>query len=604
MIALLSLALADDGVDGHHFKPVPGLGLPLDLVETWRIEAQPKLSFGISAVADFSSGGLVYVVEDWTGTTETTLLDDVIAANLGVRGSFGKRVAVAVQAPIYLHSVGPDGAQPAGLGDIRVAVPLGIVLPEESGLAVGVVPLLDLPTGDASHMLGNAGMGVGGVMSAGWHTPRFTADVNAGYEQLSEMSLYNLSGGGRLVANVGAGFAVTEGIGVSGELAFEHGLAKNAVAGTDSPLEALLAVRGRQKMGLFWTAGGGVGLTDGVGAPAYRGFAGLGWSYIDDPNRDPDQDGILGRDDACPRVPEVKNGWKDVDGCADALADLTIRVNDEEGTNLGNATVTIDGAAQTVSTDGSVAQVGRMPDAPVAVVAGAPGYVEQKLDLATLDEGANSRTLTLPWLPGTVRVIAHDQGGKPIPAAISFKGGAEVAGRTLDAAGRTQLVLPGGEWQILAQAQGFGTEGKVVKIDATKPGMTKVEFTLTPPKAEVVRQEVMILEAVQFDFNEATLRPDSEPLLRQVAGQLLAHPEVKKVEIQGHTDDVGNDAYNLDLSQRRVEAVMAWLVANGIAPERLVAKGYGESKPIASNGTEDGRAKNRRVQFKITEQEK
>lgn len=72
-----------------------------------------------------------------------------------------------------------------------------------------------------------------------------------------------------------------------------------------------------------------------------------------------------------------------------------------------------------------------------------------------------------------------------------------------------------------------------------------------------------------------------------------------KIEIGGHTDYTGSDAYNQTLSQKRASAVRAYLISQGISAERLTAKGYGEAKPIASNETEEGKAENRRVEFKI-----
>ena len=180
----------------------------------------------------------------------------------------------------------------------------------------------------------------------------------------------------------------------------------------------------------------------------------------------------------------------------------------------------------------------------------------------------------------------------------------ELPSLALGETGRLQTVLPPGDWQLLASAPGFGTEGRQISLSAEMTTLTRVEFTLKPPMVDVQKKEVVISEAVLFDFNTADLRADAEPILRQVAGVLLEHPELKRVEIAGHTDDVGEAAYNLDLSQRRVETVRTWLINNGVAAERLVAKGYGETSPIRSNSTETGKAANRRVQFMILEQDK
>jgi outer membrane protein OmpA-like peptidoglycan-associated protein len=104
------------------------------------------------------------------------------------------------------------------------------------------------------------------------------------------------------------------------------------------------------------------------------------------------------------------------------------------------------------------------------------------------------------------------------------------------------------------------------------------------------------LYGVLFDFNKSTLQPVSDPVLQQI-DSLLTKNAALKLEIQGHTDNVGNDAYNQTLSEARAHAVVVWLTQHGIAATRLSAKGYGKTKPIADNSTDAGRAKNRRVEI-------
>lgn len=101
---------------------------------------------------------------------------------------------------------------------------------------------------------------------------------------------------------------------------------------------------------------------------------------------------------------------------------------------------------------------------------------------------------------------------------------------------------------------------------------------------------------VQFETNSATIKPDSTGDLDAFAQFMKDVPSVKG-ELQGHTDSVGKDAYNLSLSQRRAESVKAYIVAKGVAAARIDAKGYGETKPVADNATVEGKAANRRVVF-------
>jgi OmpA-OmpF porin, OOP family len=100
--------------------------------------------------------------------------------------------------------------------------------------------------------------------------------------------------------------------------------------------------------------------------------------------------------------------------------------------------------------------------------------------------------------------------------------------------------------------------------------------------------------------NSAELTPQSRPLLARVAADLAKHPDLR-VEVQAHTDSSGSDSYNLQLSQRRAEAVRDYLVTQGVPPRQVEARGYGEAGPIADNATAEGRARNRRAVMSVIE---
>jgi outer membrane protein OmpA-like peptidoglycan-associated protein len=126
-----------------------------------------------------------------------------------------------------------------------------------------------------------------------------------------------------------------------------------------------------------------------------------------------------------------------------------------------------------------------------------------------------------------------------------------------------------------------------------------------PSLVRVTKTEITILQQVEFKTASDVILPRSDELLTQVADVLREHPEIKKVEVQGHTDNRGAAAYNKKLSERRAKSVVRWLVERGqIDADRLEAKGYGMDVPIDDNATEEGRQRNRRVQFKIVEQDK
>ncbi|WP_248679836.1 DUF3034 family protein [Sinimarinibacterium sp. CAU 1509] len=112
--------------------------------------------------------------------------------------------------------------------------------------------------------------------------------------------------------------------------------------------------------------------------------------------------------------------------------------------------------------------------------------------------------------------------------------------------------------------------------------------------------DTVVLYGVHFEFDKSTLTDDAESLLNQVADALIKRPDIK-VEIAGHTDSKGSDAYNQSLSEARTVSVMNYLAAHGVASDRMRAVGYGESQPVADNATDEGRALNRRVELRMTE---
>lgn len=111
--------------------------------------------------------------------------------------------------------------------------------------------------------------------------------------------------------------------------------------------------------------------------------------------------------------------------------------------------------------------------------------------------------------------------------------------------------------------------------------------------------EKVVLKGVNFDTGSAKLKPAASGTLRSVASAMTASPKLE-VEVGGHTDSVGEEQKNQTLSKRRAESVKAFLVKEGVAAGRISAKGYGESDPVDSNDTVEGRANNRRVGFKVT----
>jgi len=124
-----------------------------------------------------------------------------------------------------------------------------------------------------------------------------------------------------------------------------------------------------------------------------------------------------------------------------------------------------------------------------------------------------------------------------------------------------------------------------------------------PPRVELRDNKIEITEKIQFEQAKATILPASFSLLDEIADTIKKNPQIKKLSIEGHASAEGDANKNTKLSDDRAKSVMKYLVGKGVEAARLTAKGYGAKKPIADNATEEGREKNRRVEFLVVEQD-
>ncbi|HET9622337.1 MAG TPA: OmpA family protein, partial [Kofleriaceae bacterium] len=124
------------------------------------------------------------------------------------------------------------------------------------------------------------------------------------------------------------------------------------------------------------------------------------------------------------------------------------------------------------------------------------------------------------------------------------------------------------------------------------------------PSARAGAEKIELSETVQFETDSAVLVDRSKQLLDEVANVIHDNPDIRRLVIEGHTDSQASHTHNQKLSEQRVESVKAYLIGKGVEPGKLRTKAFGETRPIADNKTEEGRAKNRRVDFRIIERKK
>jgi outer membrane protein OmpA-like peptidoglycan-associated protein len=174
-----------------------------------------------------------------------------------------------------------------------------------------------------------------------------------------------------------------------------------------------------------------------------------------------------------------------------------------------------------------------------------------------------------------------------------------------DAAGKCQLSgLPAGLVVATAVAPGYDENSVPVDLVAGQSGNAEIllhrhqEDTAALEK-EIAQTGQATVYGIHFDTDSAKLRPDSIPALNAVLGLINNHAGSRWV-IAGHTDNQGNGAHNQVLSENRAASVMAWLKEHKVDRSRMVAQGFGATRPVADNGTANGRALNRRVEVALT----
>jgi outer membrane protein OmpA-like peptidoglycan-associated protein len=196
---------------------------------------------------------------------------------------------------------------------------------------------------------------------------------------------------------------------------------------------------------------------------------------------------------------------------------------------------------------------------------------------------------------GTLIVNVADVDGKPLQGSLYVLGD-PIRVFKIDEGARAET-LPAGSHEILLSAPGYGAVRRTVSLE---PGATaSVDVVLAKSRAVVEGAQIRVNEKIYFELDSAVIDRASFAILDEVAGSMLDNPSIELLEVQGHTDDQGDEGYNLELSQRRAEAVQTYLYRAGVDGSRLVARGYGESQPLQPGTDEEVRSSNRRVEFHI-----
>lgn len=278
LILFETSSFAQDTVDAHGFQLAPSDGDLHDGLSTWRAERHKQHAVGANALFEYASKPLTLHQLDNGIETITDLVDSLTAVNLGIFYSPHERFALTAASPLFLQVDDLGGTTGVGFGDLRLAAEANIILPKEEGISpgLGIVPFIDLPGFYGSRsQLSLEGISGGALAVASLGDERWDVSGNFGFHFTPEVDLYNLRGQEKLLTSVSAAYSVIDDVAVRGEWIFKPSLRDNEYNGTESPMEAIVSVRGFTGNNLGWTLGGAKSLNHGVSAAVWRAFAGI-----------------------------------------------------------------------------------------------------------------------------------------------------------------------------------------------------------------------------------------------------------------------------------------------------------------------------------------
>jgi outer membrane protein OmpA-like peptidoglycan-associated protein len=245
-----------------------------------------------------------------------------------------------------------------------------------------------------------------------------------------------------------------------------------------------------------------------------------------------------------------------------------------------------------------------LPVGPAKLKASRDGYKEIERELKIETGKAQKVQLQLePVEKFAVFALTVTSQKKPIAANAIFAG-TEIknAGTVKDVKDPVKVEMPAGPYTVSVTADGCLAQQRDVQITAGAEMALAFDLQPAPKKmlAIIKEDKIEISQQVHFLTGKATILADSFPLLQQVVDVMVKN-NIKRVKVEGHTDNRGDKAFNQKLSEDRAASVAAYLVGQGIDPKRIESAGYGDTKPVAPNLTARGRELNRRVEFLILE---
>lgn len=523
--------------------------------------------------------------------------EDVVAAQAYLRAdvslSLWERVLVSLQAPLAIVQSDKDPGvagitftplEAPAMGDLRFSA-RGRLWGEDGGpIQVGLGANLYLPTGNRAQYTSDGGSAGGPMLAL---SGQLGSGVGFLWSAAASLKLNGSDNPHTLNIGAGAGLLLWDRkLQVGPELYVSAPLGGDRLvsAGPATPVPAStsLELAGGAKLrildGLTIGFAGGAGLTSAVGTPSLRLLGLLGWTPLPAAKQakrntseqvsDRDDDGIADNLDACPDVKGEPSTDPSKDGCPPSDRDGDSILDAEDACPLfkgpRNLDVTKNGCPD--DTDGDGIHDG-LDACPAVAGMGSDNPKKNGCPLDSDDDGIADTSDACPNEKGSPSSDPKYNGCVEDPDGDGIKFGDDACPNEKGAA----------------------------DADPKQNGCPKF--------VRVTKDEIVTSKPIEFTVygkgRFETVSPISDDVLKEVRDAIEQNPDIELVEVQGHTDDSGDEKFNLNLSQQRAEAVRNWLIGAGVSENKLTAKGYGFEKPAADNRVRTGRQKNRRVQFVI-----
>lgn len=583
------------GADFQRFTPAVD---PLGAFSVGSGEVLEPGGFALGLHLNYARNPLV-VRED--GERVASTLENVLAVQLHGAVHLLSFLELGFGLPFIAYQNGNDprveSITAQAIGDIELQPRFRLLNQERHGIGLSITPGLTIPVGDETAFAGNGSVTFTPRLSISHAFSRAFIAGDVWFNMRPEVQVLRYTTvGNELGMRVAGGVGITDAtelmLELDGALAFAT--SDNGIEGT--PLEVIAGVRHHLNENVALEMGVGAGVLSAPGVPDFRVIAGVNFGRgmkrkiaecvqldangvlqsIPASGKDTDGDGIDDACDLCPNVPENYNGYQDADGCPDPDRDGD-GVFDEFDECPDVPGLKPTGCPDT-DADGILDRDDECPNEPGAAPTGCPDRD---------GDGILDRDDQCPDEPGVAPHGCPDRDGDGVLDADDL---------CPDKAGPKPHGCP--------DSDGDGIPDHLDKCPYEKETINGFEDEDGCPDVGrslvvVQKDRIAILDLVHFDTDKDVIQARSFGLLKQVALTIKANPDITRLRVEGHTDDVGGYAHNADLSQRRAESVKRFLVAEGVEEDRLVPKGFSYDRPVVPNTNNKNRAANRRVEFNI-----